>query len=107
MKILVGKQRFTESNKPIMGYVAPESEAKCKPPYVLRRRRSPKLDDNWHPTGEEYEQWEVMLRVPLETFDRDGKPYFQMGEKSYFFDSLVEAEFAMEGSIGLTEAVKL
>jgi len=83
IKTITGELFFTETKESISGYILPKSEVKCESPYSLRKRSLPILDNNFQPTNKRYELWEVVL-----------------GNASFFFKSLVEAEIAILESVG-------
>lgn len=58
VKIIPGKMFFTETSEPIGGYVIEGTESVFLD-FIIRRRSLPKLGDNFKPTGERYELWEV------------------------------------------------
>lgn len=74
IRIIPGKMIFTQTREPIMGYVVEGSETEFLG-LTIRKRSLPILGKDFQPTKERYERWEVV-----------------QGNRSWFFDSLYEAE---------------
>ncbi len=57
--ITTGEMVFTESNQSILGKIVEGTEEQFLGLFI-RKRRMPKLDDNFQPTNEYYGKWEIV-----------------------------------------------
>ena len=81
MKIIPGKMFFTKTHVSIGGEAIPDSEVYFLG-ILMRRRRLPRIGEDFIPTGDYYERWEVIR-----------------GNQSWFFATKIEAELnIIEGS---------
>ena len=82
IRIIPSELIFTESTKSIRGHASPDTE-RVIGEYIIQKRALHKIGEKFEILEEEYERWEVIL-----------------GNQSWYYKTLAEAELAALGSIG-------